>query len=447
MAAEVPGAPAVPLQSLIDAAPLTALQIRVVLLCVLAFIAEGIDLNLVPLIAPSIAADWHVPAATFSAIFSSAPIGLIIGGFATGYLADRYGRRRALIGAMMLMTLSTLATAWTRNVPELLACRVLTGIGFGGIIPASTALVSEFLPTRSRTSAVAFVILGQSVGGLLAGLFMKTRFASADWQALILQAGTLCAAMTVLLMGLLPESPRYLLLQPGGARLEELLRRLRIRGKPLMRVEMAAIGRGRVGELFAPGRAVGTALLWVTFVGVCATISFFTSWLTLIFTYAGKTAAAGVSATSVYYLGGVIGGLVVPLFCVRWRVSLVLLTSILVGALCCVGLSIALHSADVITLAWTFGCGVFVPAAFYMLYPPVVGFYPTAMRSTGLGAAVAVGRIGNTVSPAAAGFMLSAGLLPATVFLVMAGPLVVAAVALAAFHRLTGGKDAHDAVQ
>ncbi len=175
---------------------------------------------------------------------------------------------------------------------------------------------------------------------------------------------------------------------------------------------MAGGGRNRVRDLFAPGRAAGTALLWVTFVGVCATISFFTSWLTLIFTYAGKTAAAGVSATSVYYFGGVVGGLVVPLFCVRWKVNLVLLTSILVGALCCIGLGFTLRSSDPITLAWTFGCGVFVPAAFYMLYPPVVGFYPTAMRSTGLGAAVAIGRIGNTVCPAAAGFMLSAGLLP-----------------------------------
>ncbi len=306
--------------------------------------------------------------------------------------------------------------------------------------------MSEFLPTRSRTSAVAFVVLGQSLGGLLAGLFMKTRFVAADWQLIILQTSALCALMTVLLIALLPESPRYLLLQPGGKRLQAMLQRLHIRGKPLMTPQVLRSGRGRAGDLFASGRAAGTALLWVTFVGVCATISFFTSWLTLIFTYAGKTAAAGVSATSIYYFGGVVGGLVVPLFCVRWKVNLVLLASILIGALCCVGLGLTLHSGGVTTLAWTFGCGVFVPAAFYMLYPPVVGFYPTAMRSTGLGAAVAVGRIGNTVSPAAAGVMLGAGLAPATVFLAMAAPLLVAATALWAFHRLTGGEDASDAV-
>ncbi len=101
---------------------------------------------------------------------------------------------------MALMTLSTAATAFTHNVPELLVCRVLTGIGFGGVIPASTALVSEFLPTRSRTSAVAFVVLGQSLGGLLAGLFMKTRLVSGDWQMIILQASVLCALMTALLL-------------------------------------------------------------------------------------------------------------------------------------------------------------------------------------------------------------------------------------------------------
>lgn len=442
---DAPSKPNEPLQSLIDAAPLSALQVRVVLLCVLAFLAEGIDLNLVPLIAPSIAGAWQVPAATFSAIFSSAPIGLIIGGFATGYFADRYGRRNALIGAMILMTLSTTATAFTTNVPQLLVCRVLTGVGFGGVIPAATALVSEFLPIRSRTSAVAFVVLGQSLGGLLAGLYLKTPFARAEWQSLILQAAGMCAIMTILLLAFLPESPRYLLLQPQPERLARLLRQLNVRGVPEKPSDLLSVGRGKVRELFAPRRAAGTVLLWVTFVGVCATISFFTSWLTLIFTYAGKTAAAGVSATSVYYFGGVVGGLVVPLFCIRWRVHLVLFASILLGALCCLGLGITLRSSEPVILSWTFGCGVFVPAAFYMLYPPVVGFYPTTMRSTGLGAAVAVGRIGNTISPAAAGLMLSAGMLPATVFLTMAGPLIVAAVALACFNRLTGGEDASDA--
>ncbi len=176
-------------------------------------------------------------------------------------------------------------------------------------------------------------------------------------------------------------------------------------------------------------------------------MSFFTSWLTLIYTQAGKPAAAGITATSAYYLGGVVGGLVVPAFCARWTVNKVLMAAILAGAVSCTALGSSLHSDDILNLTCVFACGVFIPGAFYMLYPPVVGFYPTAIRSTGLGSAVAVGRVGNTLSPAAAGLMLGAGFLPETVFWTMAVPLVAALLAMFMFNRLTGGSDATDAVR
>jgi len=147
-----------PLQSLIDEAPITSIQVRAVLLCALVFVTEGIDLNLVPLLAPAIAQSWSLPTSAFSAIFASGPVGLIVGGVSVGYFADRFGRRWALSGAMILMTLSTVATAFASSVPQLLVCRILTGIGFGGVIPAATSLVSEIMPTRTRASVVAFVV-------------------------------------------------------------------------------------------------------------------------------------------------------------------------------------------------------------------------------------------------------------------------------------------------
>ncbi len=180
------GVPASPLQLLIDHAPITAVQVRAVLLCTLVTLAEGIDLNLIPLLAPAMRKAWSLDSSAFGAIFASGPIGLIVGGFGIGWLADRLGRRGALIAAMIVMTLATLATAFARNLPELFACRVLTGIGFGGVVPAAAALVSEFLPTRTRASVVAFVILGQALGGLVTSLAMQTALGKLDWQLLIL---------------------------------------------------------------------------------------------------------------------------------------------------------------------------------------------------------------------------------------------------------------------
>jgi AAHS family 4-hydroxybenzoate transporter-like MFS transporter len=443
MAAE-PGTPASPLQALIDQAPLTAVQFRVVLLCALVTLMEGVDLNLVPLLAPAIAADWHLPSAAFGAIFSSGPIGLIAGGLGIGWLADRIGRRGALIAAMATMTLPTIATAFVTTVPQLLVCRVLTGVGFGGVVPAAAALVSEFLPTRTRASVVAFVILGQAAGGLLASLGMQTSLGAVDWQTLILWMGLFCMTTVGVLALFLPESPRYVLLRhPGSARLAAALARLRLTEIPAPEADPRGTGRGSLGALFTGGRALGTALLWAVFIGVCAAVSFFTSWLPLIFTYAGRTPAEAAAVASAYWAGGIVSGISLPLFALRWNVNWVLLATILAAGLCSAAMGAAIGGGASVSLAMAFACGMFVNGSFYLLYPPAVRFYPTEIRSSGIGAAVAFGRIGNVLSPLAASLLLEAKVLPAMVFVLMALPLILSLVALAVFHARTAHAEAH----
>ncbi len=441
MIVEGEGAPPSGLQALIDAVPLSALQIRVVLLCTLVSVTEGIDLTMIPLLAPSIAKAWALPAGAFGTIFAAGPIGLIVGGFAMGYFADRFGRRASLIGAMVLMTGATLATAFIHTVPEMLVCRILTGIGFGGVIPASTSLVSEFLATKRRASVVAFVILGQNLGAVIATFVAKQLLGSKDWQDIIFLTGGLCAATTLLLLFALPESPRYLLLRhPDGAKIRGMLARLGIQTVPSADAERVEAGRrGSVAELFRHGRAIGTCLLWATFIGVCAEVSFFTNWLTLIYTYADKPASVGMTAIGVYSFGGVVGGLVVPLFCPRFTVIRVLMTCALAGAASVAVLGAVLSGGYAINMALAFSCGLFVCGAFYLVYPPAVGFYPTAIRSTGVGAAVAFGRIGNVLSPAAAGWMLTGGIAPQAVFWTMALPMLLTFVAIWLFRRATAG--------
>jgi AAHS family 4-hydroxybenzoate transporter-like MFS transporter len=426
-----------PLQELIDDAPLSGIQILAVLLCTLVTFAEGIDLNLIPLLAPAIAKEWSLPSAAFGVIFSAGPIGLILGGLIIGWLADRIGRRRALIVAMLTMAVPTALTGWTSNVTELGLCRLATGIGFGGVVPAAAALVSEFLPTRLRASVVALVILGQSAGGLVAALLMRTAIGTLGWQTLVVAMAAMCLLITLVLYLALPESPRYLLLDPRRAeRLARTLARLRLTGTPAPEPASAdGHGLGRFAALFSDGRALGTALLWGTFIGVCAAVSFFTSWLTLIYTYAGQSAAAGVDASAAYWAGGIVSGLVLPLFALRWPADRVLMAAIGGAAFASLLLGSVLGAGVLANLGAAFLCGVFVSGAFYLLYPPAVRFYPTAIRSTGIGAAVAFGRIGNTISPLAASLLLGAGVLPASVVALMALPLLLSVAMLAAFQR------------
>ena len=193
---------------------------------------------------------------------------------------------------------------------------------------------------------------------------------------------------------------------------------------------------GTAADLFAAGRAPGTALLWATFIGICFAVSFFTNWLTLILTHAGKPTGFGVDATGIYSAGAMVGGLVLPLFARRWASNHVLLVSILAAVACCVAMGLVLPLGYAVNMTVAALCGVFVSGAFFMLYPPAVQFYPTHIRSTGIGAAIAFGRIGNMTSPVVAGFMLGAGMSPGSVFYVIAVPMALSCVSLVAFNRL-----------
>lgn len=390
--------------------PISAAQVRVVVLCALVTLIEGIDLTLIPLLGPKIIQELSVPAGAFGIILSSGPVGLIAGGLGIGFLADRIGRRNALIGAMLLMTAATLATTTATTVPQLLLWRLVAGVSFGGVIPVAVALVSESLPARARASVVAFVFLGQAGGGLLAALLVKIPPAAAPWQTTVYYVAGGCAVVSVLLMALLPESPRYLTLSAPKSRLR---------------------------DLFSGGRAAGTALLWATFAGVCFAVSFFTNWLTTIYVHAGKSSDVGVDATGFYSAGAMLGGLVLPLFTRWWRTNTVLLVSIALAVASCVGIGLVLPFGTGTNLAVATICGVFVSGAFFMLYPPAARFYPTHIRSTGIGAAVAFGRIGNMTSPVVAGYMLEAGISPSWVFYAIAAPMVLSCLTLVAFDRLT----------
>jgi AAHS family 4-hydroxybenzoate transporter-like MFS transporter len=426
------------LQSLIDRGRVRPLQVRVLALCALVTLVEGIDLTLIPLLAPLIAASWSLRPEELGVIFSTGSFGLIFGGLGIGWLADRIGRRGALLAAMVLMTASTLATAWAGGVSHLLVLRLAAGIAFGGVIPAAVSLVSEFLPERLRASAVALVILGQALGALLAALLLKVpALAALEWQALVLCAAIACAVVT-LLVTMLPESPRYLALRRAGSpALRSIYAALRIDPAAITRAPDPPASGMRLAALFAPGRALGTALLWATFIGVGWPLSFFTNWLTRIHTEAGHAAAVGVDALAFYSAGAIAGGLVLPLFTRRWHHDRVLLATLASAAVLTVLQGLVLPLSGGVPMTISFLCGVFVSGGFFMLYPPAVRFYPTDMRATGVGAAVAFGRIGNTVSPTVAGLMLGAGLGPQSVFWAMAAPLVMSCAALWLFHRLT----------
>lgn len=388
-------------------------------LCVLVTLIEGTDLTLIPVMAARFRDAWSMTPETFSQILLMGVFGTIVGGLLMGWLGDRVGRRTSLIAAMLLMTGVTFATTYCTTVPQLMVARFLGGISFGGVIPAAIALVSEALPSRVRGNVVAFVFLGQAGGGVLAPVLVKLPMMAGPWQTPVLWVAGGCAVVTALVLLALPESPRYIETRAAEA------------GGPHRK------WFEQFRDLFTGGRATGTVLLWLTFIGICFAVSYFTNSLTLTFNHTGKPDDVGIDATKYYSIGAMAGGLILPLFARRWRGTLVLLAAIIGAVASCILIALVLPGSYAMNMSASALCGVFVSGAFFLLYPPAVQFYPTYIRATGLGAAIALGRLGgNMTSPWVAGHMLGAwGYSPASVFHVVAIPMIMSCVALVIFDR------------
>jgi len=282
------------------------------------------------------------------------------------------------------------------------------------------ALVAEALPSRVRGNVVAAVFLGQAGGGIVAPVLVKTELMAGPWQTPIMWVAGGCAVVTVLVMLLLPESGRYMATRQA---------------------EAGGTGKrwwDQFVELFTEGRATGTVLLWITFIGICFAVSFFTNSLTATYAGAGKR-EVGVDATQIYSLGAVVGGILLPLFARKWRGTMVLLAAIVGAIASCVFIALALPGSMAMNMTAAFLCGVFVSGSFFLLYPPAVQFYPTHIRATGIGAAIGMGRfLGNLQRPKVAGYMLGAGAYAASsVFYVMAAPMIMSCITLVIFDRVT----------
>jgi AAHS family 4-hydroxybenzoate transporter-like MFS transporter len=128
--------------ALIDQHPMGAMQTRVLLLCACVALLDGLDLQAIGLAAPSIARMLHVEPRAFGAVFSAALLGLTLGAFILGPMADRFGRKRVLLASTLTFGIFTIATALATSFTALLVVRFLTGVGLGGAMPSFISLAS-----------------------------------------------------------------------------------------------------------------------------------------------------------------------------------------------------------------------------------------------------------------------------------------------------------------
>lgn len=134
----------------LDKDKMSRLQVIVVIITTLLNAIDGFDVLSISFAAPGIAKEWGTTPAALGIVLSMELIGMAIGSFILGGVADRIGRRRTILGCLVVMTAGMLLVTTASNVIQLSIWRVLVGIGIGGILACVNAVVAEFSSIKRR---------------------------------------------------------------------------------------------------------------------------------------------------------------------------------------------------------------------------------------------------------------------------------------------------------
>jgi MFS transporter, AAHS family, 4-hydroxybenzoate transporter len=431
---------------ILDQRPLSRLQISTFLLCGLVLVLDGFDAQSIGFLASSMAKTLRVPVSSFGPIFGAALFGLMISAMTAGPIADRVGRKWPIIISALTFGVFTVLTARATSFNELLFFRFLTGLGLGGAMPNVVSLTSEYAPKRLVSVFVSMLFCGMPMGALLGGLVGAVMLPRWGWRSVLYVGGILPFVVALALIQVLPESVRFLSVSGADiTKIRAILARIApdLVDAPLQAV--AADDARRKGipvkYLFTEGRAIGTVLLWVPYFMNLLIIYFIVSWLPALLQQAELPVSAGIDAILLFSLGGMAGSLLEGRLMIGLGALFLLVTEFGISTLLIGSLAFTTSFALIMTV--TFILGFTVQGAQAGLNALVASFYPTAIRSTGVGWALGIGRIGSIVGPVLGGVMLSIGWHPRQILLAGAIPALCAAVSILVTSRLRGSSSAY----
>ena len=429
--------------ALIDESRFSAYQKLLVAATALMIVLDGADNQLLSNAVPSMMREWDLPRAAFANASAAAPLGMIIGGLLGGILGDRLGRSAALLLSVAAFSVLTGFVAIVDGVTTLTVARFLAGLGLGGAMPNAAALTAEFVPLRQRPIAITLTIVCIPVGGVLAGLAAGQIIPAYGWRVLFVAGGVVPFVLALLLFKLLPESPRFLARVRG--RWPELRAALRRMGHRIDddvvfmdAADNADAPRGSILELFAPALRRDTLALVGSFGSCLLAIWMAFLWIPAMLTdpAIGFAQPDASFALSLFNFGGVGGAIVGALVIQRVGSRPALLTISALAVAC----ALLMSAMPLTPRAWLsvmvmFAVsGALLNAVQATMYALAAHVFPTAIRGTGVGVTVAVGRIGNVAASYVGTWALSAGG-PPLYFQVWAGAMTAVFLFLAMIRR------------
>lgn len=433
-------------ESWLDSRPLNGRQVLIIAVIASALVIDGLDVQLLSLVAPLILEDWGIARQDFGAAMSAALLGSSFGSLVGGGLGDRFGRKSVFVAATLAFGVATVLAGLTHTVFGMTFVRLIGGFGFGAALPTSVALVSEWLPKLARSRVVGMTATGTPLGGMLGAAFLISLLPMLGWRGCFIACGLVSVVFGLIAWVWLPESPGYLVARGKADKAAVLLRRylgVECTAESLGSADAAAQeidAEARAGDdqrIFDRGNLRLNIGSWLAFFGVYYVAYGLAAWLPVLLTGAGLDMPTALRASFMFNLCAVVSGIVHGLLVPRFGSKRLLLTgvSLTVVALCVLAFGVltlrATHDparAEWFVLLGSAGVGAFNGALIGVIYAVLALGFPPACRAGAIGLAMMLGRVGGILGSFVGGALLSIPGLPDTPFI--AGLVLAALCAL-----------------
>lgn len=421
------------IRRLLDEAPLGRMQIAAIILCILLNALDGFDVLAISFASPGIAAEWGVDRAALGIVLSMELIGMAGGSVLLGNLADRIGRRPTILLCLIVMASGMLAATFSNSVVSLSAVRLVTGLGIGGMLACTNAMVAELANARTRSLAVALMAAGYPIGAILGGSIASMLLVAGGWRDVFLFGAIVTGIFLPLAFFLLPESIGFLLQkrpQNALAKVNALLVRMGHSAVDALSPPDAAAPKASFAALFSPGLLRITLLLTASYFAHIMTFYFILKWVPKIVVDMGfaPSAAGGVLVWA--NVGGLGGALLLSVLSWRIPVRILVIAAMLISAVMVTLFGQGQSSLSGLALVAA-AAGFFTNAGVVGLYAIIAQSFPTSVRGGGTGVVIGIGRGGAALGPIIAGLLFSLNFgLPLVALVMGCGSLFAAAALL-----------------
>ena len=423
----------VDVQSFLNEHPFSPFQWMVFALCFCVVLMDGFDTAAIGYIAPSLVAEWGVERAALAPVLSAALFGLALGALTAGPLADRFGRRKVLIGAVAIFGLACSASGFSGGLTELVVLRFVTGLGLGAAMPNAITLVSEFCPDRRRATITNAMFCGFPLGAAFGGFLAAWMIPHFGWRSVLVLGGAMPLVLTVLLLAFLPESVRFMVAQRFTPdRIRAVLRRVSVEAVHATSFELQEpslpLGSSGIATIVSAPYRIGTSMLWIAYFMGLMIFYALINWMPTLLKDAGLTQSTAALVSALFPLGG-LGAVLSGWLMDRFNANLVVAACFALTAAAIYAVGQSIGNLGLLMAVLLLG-GTLMNTAQTSLPSLAAAFYPTRGRATGIAWMLGIGRFGGIAGSFLVGELSRRHLDFTSIFTIVAIPGLVAAVAL-----------------